>query len=231
MTKKILLFGATGDTGRHVLDQALERGHSVRGAEREWPTNFCDHKRFEQREGDLIEGRLASLMDGIDCVISAVGLGRDPQTLINPPALYTEGAVQMVKAMRAAGVTRLVTISAAFADPDATVPLWFKAATAPLDRIFRQMGEMERVLRVCDDIEWTAVRPGWLLNRVQTGDFEVSLEDLPAGKLRTRRADLAQFMLDCALDGLHVHETPFIARKESIALETPPALIEELLPF
>ncbi|MBV7266792.1 SDR family oxidoreductase [Erythrobacter ani] len=231
MTKKILLFGATGDTGRHVLDQALERGHSVRGAEREWPSDFCDHERFEQRKGDLIEGDLASLMDGADCVISAVGLGRDPQTLINPPPLYTEGAVQIVKAMRKTGVSRLVTISAAFADPKATVPLWFKAATAPLDRIFRQMGEMERVLRVCDDIDWTAVRPGWLLNRAHTGDFEVSLDDLPAGKLRTRRADLAQFMLDCALDDLHVRETPFIARKESIALETPPALIEELLPF
>jgi hypothetical protein len=75
------------------------------------------------------------------------------------------------------------------------------------------------------------VRPGWLLDRPHTGDFEVSLDNLPGGKLRTRRADLAQFMLDCAVEGKHVRERPFIARKESIALETPPALIEELLPF
>ena len=231
MTKTILLFGATGDTGRHILDQALERGHKVRGAEREWPAGFCDHPNFDAREADLIEGGLDDLMEGVDCVISAVGLPRDPQTLINPPPLYTEGVVNIIHAMRKAKVKRLVTISAAFADPHATYPLWFKAATAPLDRIFRQMGEMERVLRVAEDIEWTAVRPGWLLNRAQTGDFEVASDDLPRGKLRTRRADLAQFMLDCALEGKHVHERPFIARKESLALETPPALLEELLPI
>ena len=230
MTKTILLFGATGETGRHVLDQAVERGHKVRGAERDWPDNFCDDPNFEQHQVDLVEGDLDGAMKGVDCVISAVGLPRDPRTLINPSPLYTEGAVNTIQAMRRAGVKRLVTISAAFADPDATYPLWFKAATAPLDRIFRQMGEMERILRVADDIDWTAVRPGWLLNRERSGDFKVAMDDLPQGTLRTRRADLAQFMLDCALEGLHVRERPFIAREESVALETPPALIEEFIP-
>lgn len=231
MTSSILLFGATGDTGRSVLDQTLDRGCKVRAAERDFPDGFCDHPNFEKREADLLEGGLADLMDGVDCVISAVGLPRDPQTLINPPPLYTEGAVSIVQAMRKAKIKRFVTISAAFADPDASVPLWFKTATAPLDRIFRQMGEMERVLRVCDDIEWTAVRPGWLLNRPHTGDFEVTLDDMPKGKLRTRRPDLAQFMLDCALESKHVHERPFIARAENGFLESPAALVEELLPL
>lgn len=228
---RILLFGATGDTGRHIVDQALDGGLDVRAAERDFPEDFREHDRLEKRHADLLDSGLEKLMDGVDHVVSAVGLPRDPQTLINPPPLYTEGAVNIVSGMRKAGVKRLVVISAAFADPDATVPMWFKAATRPLDRVFRQMAEMERVLRVCDDIDWTAVRPGWLLNRPHTGEFEVSVDDLPAGKLRTRRADLAQFMLDCATDGKHVRETPFIARKENATLETPPALIEEFWPF
>lgn len=228
---RILLFGATGDTGREVLDQALERGLHVRAAERDFPRGFRDHERLEKRTGDLLDGGLDALMDEVDHVISAVGLPRDPQTLMNPPPLYSEGAVNIVHGMRKAGVKRLVVISAAFADPDASVPRWFRAATAPLDRIFRQMGEMERVLRVADDIDWTAVRPGWLLNRPHTGEFEVSIGDLPPGTLRTRRGDLAQFMLDCALEEKHVRAAPFVARKESTALETPPALLEEFWPF
>ena len=231
MTDTILLFGATGGTGTKIVDQALARGLKVRAAERDFPDGFGDHPEVEKRQADLIEGGFDELLDEVSCVVSAVGLGRDPKTLLNPPPLYTEGAVQIVKAMRRTKVKRFVTISAAFADPKASVPMWFRLATAGLERIFRQMGEMERVLRVCDDIEWTACRPGWLLNREHTGDFEVALDDLPKGTLRTRRADLAQFMLDCALEGKHVHETPFIARQESIALESPPALIEELLPF
>ncbi|MEE4200194.1 SDR family oxidoreductase [Erythrobacter sp.] len=231
MTSHILLFGPTGDTGSALLDQALAAGHHVRAAERDFPGDFRSHPNLETREANLLSGGLDDLMDGIDYVISAVGVPRDPQTLVNPPPLYTEGAVNMITAMRKAKVKRLVTISAAFADKDATVPIWFKAATAPLDRIFRQMGEMERILRVCEDIDWTAVRPGWLLNRERTGDFEVSLDDLPAGTLRTRRPDLAQFMLECATLEKHVRERPFVARKESAALETPPALIEEFWPF
>lgn len=229
MTTRILLFGATGDTGSAILDRALDQGHHVRAAEPDFPSGFRTHERLEFAEADLLEDNLAGLMDGIDAVISAVGLPRDPRTLVNPPPLYTEGAVRIIDGMRKAGCRRLATISAAFADPDAMVPLWFRAASAPLDRIFRQMGDMERVLRVAKDIDWTAVRPGWLLNREYTGDYEVSLGDLPSGALRTRRADLAAFMLDCATRERHVRECPFIARRESLVLETPPALIEEVL--
>lgn len=230
MTSRILLFGATGETGSALLAQALEQGLHVLAAERDFPSDFRRHKRLETAEADLLDGGIADLMDGVDCVISAVGLPRDPRTLINPPPLYTEGAVNIVSAMRKAGVKRFVTISAAFAAPEASVPLWFRAASAPLDRIFRQMADMERVLRVAEDIDWTAVRPGWLLNREYTGDFEVSVENLPQGTLRTRRPDLAAFMLDCALGERYVRTCPFIARKESLTLETPPALVEELLP-
>lgn len=231
MTKHILLFGASGDTGRLITDQALQRGCKVRAIEPDFPSDFADRPGLTKRDWDLIEGGFDNEMEGVDCVISAVGLGRGPQTLLNPPPLYSEGAVNIVKAMRKTGVKRFVTISAAFADPSASVPLWFKAATAPLERIFSQMGEMERVLRVCDDIEWTAVRPGWLLDRPLTEEYEVSLDDLPQGTLRTRRADLAHFMLECALGDRYIHKMPFVARKEGIQLETPPALIEELLPF
>ncbi|MGB3806069.1 MAG: SDR family oxidoreductase [Erythrobacter sp.] len=228
---RILLFGATGDTGRKVLDQALDRGLHVRAAERDFPADFRSHEQLEKRNGNLLTGGLDELMDDVECVVSAVGLPRDPQTLLRPPPLYTEGAVNLIEGMRKARVKRLVVISAAFADPDATVPTWFRAATRPLDRIFRQMGEMERILRVSQDIDWTAVRPGWLLNRPHTGEFSVSTEDMPAGTLRTRRADLAHFMLDCALEDRHVRETPFITRKENASLETPPALLEEFWPF
>jgi len=114
MIKHILLFGATGDTGSALLNQALEKGLQVRVAEREIPDDFKQSDNVEMREADLLDGGLADLMDGVDCVISAVGLPRDPQTLINPPPLYTEGAVNIVSAMRDHGIKRFITISAVF---------------------------------------------------------------------------------------------------------------------
>lgn len=229
---KILLFGASGDTGRHVLEQALAAGHEVIGAEPDPPAGFAQqHDNARIEKVDLLNDDIASLVEGCDAVVSAIGLGRDPKTLLDPPPLYTEGAVQMVKAMRAAGVKRLVVISAAFVDPDADIPGWFRGATLPLANIFRQMGDMERVLRVADDIEWTAVRAGWLLDRPFTGDYAVNADTLPANCLRTRHADLAHFMLQCVEAGEWVRQTPCVARREADELEGPPALLEELKPF
>lgn len=225
---KILLFGPTGGVGQEILRQASGRGIEIRAGERHWDDDPAPEMQYERREANILEDDLAPLMDGCDAVVSAIGLPRDPKTLAEPPPLYTEGAVRMVQGMRKAGVKRLVVISAAFADRDATVPLWFKAATAPLRRMFRQMAEMERVLRVADDIDWTAVRPGWLLDRDLTRDYQVSGSDLPQGTLRTRRADLAHFMLKCVENGEWIRERPFVARAESDDLESPAALLEEL---
>ena len=227
----ILLFGATGDTGRAALNQALEAGHRVRCVSRDFPDGFGEHPECEKREGDLLSDELGPLMEGIDTVISAIGLGRDPKTLADPPPLYTQGTSAIIKAMQSAEIKRLVVISAAFADPDASVPDWFKAAITPLDALFSQMADMEDILLETEDIDWTAARPGWLLDREHTGDYSVSLDDLPQGSLRTRRADLADFLLHCALGSDYRGQRPFIARPESSALEAPPALIEEFFPL
>ena len=224
----ILLFGPTGGVGQEILRQAADRSITVRAAERHWDDAPAPEMEYERHEANVLHDDLSPLMKGCDAVVSAIGLPRGPQSLAEPPPLYTEGAVRMVQGMRKAGVKRLVVISAAFADRNATVPLWFKAASTPLRRIFRQMAEMERVLRVAEDIEWTAARPGWLLDRDLTRDYQVSANDLPRGTLRTRRADLADFMLDCAQNRDWVHECPFIARRESDDLESPAALLEEL---
>ncbi|MCH2487169.1 MAG: NAD(P)H-binding protein, partial [Erythrobacter sp.] len=84
------------------------------------------------------------------------------------------------------------------------------------------------------DIAWTAARPGWLLDQPHTGDFAVSESDLPPDSLRTRRADLAQFLIDCATgEGSGedwVRRTPFVARPEADEYERPTALLDEFLP-
>ncbi|RJY08685.1 SDR family oxidoreductase [Aurantiacibacter aquimixticola] len=227
---RYLLFGPTGGVGQHILRQALDAGVDMRAAERSWDEDPAPDMQYERREADVLESDLDPLMDGCDAVISAIGVPRDPATLINPPPIYTEGAVRMVQAMRRSNVKRLVVISAAFADHDTDIPMWFQAAVTPLRRIFRQMAEMERVLRVADDISWTAVRPGWLLDRELTRDYNVEEGGLPEGTLRTRRADLAHFMLDCVENDAWVRECPFIARREKDELEGPGALIEEFRP-
>lgn len=227
---KLCLFGPTGGVGSLVAEQALARGIDVRGAARDWPDDFDGDPQMERATVDLLGGNLHPVVEGCDAVISTVGPGREPATLADPPPLYSLGTKRIIEAMRDTGVRRLVVISAAFVDRQASVPEWFRTASLPLANIFADMRRMERVLSGSPDIGWTVVRPGWLLDQPNTRDFEVGANDLPSGTLRTRRADLAQFLIDCAIGTDWIGKTPFIARREADEFERPRALLEELFP-
>lgn len=173
---------------------------------------------------------LADHLRGKDAVLNAVGLDAGPQTMMFPPPLYTQGTLNLIEAMRAADMKRLVTISASFVETMERGPIWFRiAAKVGLRAIFREMGEMERILKATQDIDWTAVRPGWLLDEDANGTFTVTENVIPAQLIRTRTGDLAGFMLDCVENHLHLRETPAIAAPEPAYKSGPHAVLKEVM--
>ena len=232
--KHILVFGAGGTTGRHVVERALNDGHRVRAVEKGAPPDFVRPEiappdRLEAVAADVLRDELDPLVEGVDAVISAMGVPLSPRTVLDPPPLYTEGALRMTRAMKAAGLRRLVVISASFAANRHRAPLWFQAGAMPaLWRVYDQMADMERLLRATDAVDWTAVRPGWLLDRPFTGDYTVAEDAIPRGTIRTRHADLAHFILRCATTDDWVRKTPAIARREALRYSGPHALLNEL---
>lgn len=87
---------------------------------------------------------------------------------------------------------------------------------------------MERLFAAARDIDWTAVRPGWLLDAPLTGDYAVKPDAIPDDLIRTRHADLAHFMLRCVETGDWVRATPAIARKEDDEVSAPSAVLKEM---
>ncbi|PZX15242.1 putative NADH-flavin reductase [Palleronia aestuarii] len=228
--KTLAIFGAAGTTGKHLVKQAVAAGHRVRAFEPNWPGNADMPAGVEKRTADIMKGGFADALDGCDAVLSAIGLGIGPKTAIAPPPIYTEGAVNLVREMQRAQVRRLVVISASFVASRRRGPLWFQmTSSAALDRVFTQMAEMERILRAADDIDWTAVRPGWLMEGELTADYVVTPDVIPPDLIRTRHADLAHFMLDCVVRNMWVNATPAIARAEPRSASTPGRLVSEVL--
>lgn len=175
----------------------------------------------------MLTDDLRPWIEGRDAVFSCLGLPLSPSTLVDPPPLYTEGMLRIAGAMRGTGVTRIVTISATFTQKLDIGPLWFRGAVRAMRPVYRQMADMERILRA-GDLDWTAVRPGWLLARPQTGDYRVEDGQIAAGTLRTRHGDLADFMLRCAAEDMWVCGTPAISREEPLPLLSPASLLEDL---
>ena len=224
----LAVFGAAGTTGRALVEQAVERGHAVRAIELEWPDGEEPPAGAEAVEGNLLDGDLAPLIEGCDAVVSAIGLGLSAKAVLDPPPLYTRGTERLLEAMGRAGVDRLVVISATFVATRDRGPVWFRAtAGVALDAIFTQMGEMERILRA-SSADWTAVRPGWLLDAPLTADYLVTPDVIAPDLIRTRHADLAHFMLHCAESGDWSRATPAIARPEPEAASTPGKLLKEV---
>lgn len=102
---RIVVLGATGGTGRLLVEQALERGHSVVAVARD-PTGLDapEHERLVGAAGDVLDPEgLAAAIAGSDVVVSALGNrpGGGPQILAagaravvaaNPPRIVWLGA-------------------------------------------------------------------------------------------------------------------------------------------
>lgn len=226
----IAVFGAGGAVGQHFVAQAVARGYAVRAFEPDWSDAPDLPSAIERETADVLSEDLAPKIRGCDVVASCIGLGLTMQNATNPPPLYTESARRYVDAMRETGIKRLVVISASFVSARDRGPLWFRyTATLALERIFTQMGEMERILRAAPDIDWTAVRPGWLMEGEMTGDYTVRPEVIPRGLIRTRHADVAHLMLDCIEEDSWIHGTPALARDEPAEKRSPRQLIRETM--
>lgn len=229
---KLLILGAGGDVGRLVVEQALSRGHQITALERSWQGAPPAPPGVQRVAADIMEDDLSPHISGHEAVVSALGLGLSRQTMFDPPLLYTLGTRAIIGAMRDTDVRRLIVISAAFASRRAQGPLWFRMTVRrALGRVYRQMAEMERMLQGADDLDWTAVRPGWLLDSPESGDYRVLKDRLSDGIFRTRHADLAAFMLDLAEGDEWLRQTPAIGRRERGGAERPTALIAAFNPL
>src|SRR5437764_4833073 len=72
--KRVLIVGATGGTGRHLVAQALERGYIVTALARNPSALRIEHPRLRVVRGDVFEyPALEAAVRAQDAVLSALG--------------------------------------------------------------------------------------------------------------------------------------------------------------
>ncbi|TMD62649.1 MAG: NAD-dependent epimerase/dehydratase family protein [Chloroflexi bacterium] len=146
---KITVFGATGRTGRHVLEQGIHRGHLITAFTRR-PQELTSVQGLQAvMHGDgcnLSEVRDA--VRGQDCIIvivSSPGLGRS--------TTVSEVTKNIITAMREAGVRRLICVSSH--SLVATRPwLVVKLVKWIFRNPYVDLAAMEQAM-VTSDLDWT----------------------------------------------------------------------------
>ncbi|AUX49106.1 NADH-flavin reductase [Sorangium cellulosum] len=205
---RLLILGSTGGTGAALVRQALEAGHEVSAFARNPATiPVPHHERLRALRGDIMDAEQVSrAVAGHDAVLSALG-----SRGLGPTRVYSEGAVNILRAMKEHGVRRLIAMSAAGLDDPASA-LWFRLFIKPLRRNpYSDMMRMEEIVRQ-SDVAWTIVRPPKLTDGRLIGDYRVAVDHLPPGNYifggpTLSREDAAHLMLSQLDRDDYVHKT------------------------
>jgi putative NADH-flavin reductase len=192
---KIVVVGAAGGIGRHVVTQALEAGHSVTAFLRDPGKLNLRHERLDVVRGDVLDGAtVRSAIVGHDAVVSAMGV-RDRA----PTTLYSEGARNALTAMTAEGIRRYIAISASGFHRDANDPFLLRYVLKPivsqvLKVHYADLVRMESVITESDR-DWTIVVPPRLTDGPRTGRYREELDVNVRNGQSISRADVADYIV------------------------------------
>ena len=201
------VLGATGATGRHVVSTALQRGHNVVALVRR-PGTFTPRENLvEVTWPEVTEvSALTHALPGTNVVISTLGGAEQ-----GPTTVCTDGIRSAVTAMKAAGVTRLIAVSAHGVLETHDRSLYSMAVWANVAERMRDKETMEQLI-TASGLNWTIVRPPKLSDHDAIGKYRAGT-DLPIRLWSAvARADLAAFLIDEAETPQYPRASPRITR-------------------
>jgi putative NADH-flavin reductase len=193
--KKIIVFGATGGTGKFVVEQALEAGCQVTVIVRN-PDDFTlTNENLEIIKGDVLQPiTFEEAVKGKDAIISCLGSNRK-----EPTTVYSQGITNIDTAMGKAGIKRIVCISAVAVIVPSKSSFMIKFIVKNiLQRLFKyiyaDMLLMETVLSK-SDLDWTVIRAPRLTNNKRTRKYRIAINEHLSKPSSISRADLADYIV------------------------------------
>lgn len=192
----LLVFGATGATGRQLLQQALYQGHRVTAFART-PADLADvrHRRLRVVPGDVMHpSTIEPVMPGHDAVLVALGSrGRSYNTVLSA------GTANIIWQMYQANISRLIVLSSlGVGESRREVSWWLRNVFRPLvfSGLFADKEKQEANVRN-SGLDWTIVRPTALTEDTATQRVFAgpTLRGQPELLPSVSRADVAAFML------------------------------------
>ena len=166
---KLLVFGSTGGTGRELVAQALDQGHSVSAYARD-PAKIKDlqHSSLKVVRGDVLDlPAVEDAVAGQEAIFSTIGAGAGRTTL------RQEGTRNIVEAMQRKGVKRLISLSSlGVGESRANLPFFTRYIVVGvfLRHAFADHESQEAVVRE-SSLDWTIVRPPHLKDGLRTGVY------------------------------------------------------------
>jgi putative NADH-flavin reductase len=207
---KIAIFGGTGRTGQHLVQQALEKGHQVVVLARNPAKLTLKNPGLSIVQGDVKDVKaVEQTITGVDAVFSVLG-----PTSNEPTFEVSQGMTNILSAMKKQSVRRLViSAGAGVGDPN-DAPKLFNHVMNFLLKVMAKnvLADMTKVVEMVrsSDLDWTVVRLPMLTDNPKTGSIKVGYVGKGMGS-RIARGDIADFMLAQLSDKTYIRKSPAIS--------------------
>lgn len=210
---KILVIGATGGTGRAVVERLLGEGHEVTAFSRSGDRLGSDSPRLGVIRGDaLVPSNVSAAVRGHDAVIVALGISENPLRVRclgprrTPMDVRSRGTRNVIAAMAEHGVRRLVVLGSY--GTGAT-----RARLRFVDRLFFALllrpqiedTERQREAVVQSSLDWVLALP---VHLTDASDDDMPFTSLrgDVGRYAISRRSVARFLADAAVRSTFVRE-------------------------
>jgi uncharacterized protein YbjT (DUF2867 family) len=200
---KLAVFGANSSTGRHLVQMALDAGHTVTAAVRRPDAFPLADPQLRVVEADAYDrDAVRAAVAGQDAVASILGVAYTQR----PVTVMSQGITHITDGMAEHGVKRLVCVTSRMLGAysgraGGEKPLYerfayrrlvFPILTTLGRTLYEDMVRMERIV-AATDLEWTVIRPSALYNTDTVSNYRFAPPESPG--LYTARIDLAHSLL------------------------------------
>jgi putative NADH-flavin reductase len=211
---KIAIFGASGYSGKEILQLALAKNYEVTVLTRSISSIKINHPHLKIIEGNVLDANtVKEVLQNQEAVIQCLGVGGKGDG--KPTTFISDATKVIVKEMENANINRLIAMSNIGAGNSiAFQPRIFRHVILPyfmkwLKVIIDDKNRMEPII-MNSNLNWTIVRCPNITSKPQKGKITASLDGKNL-KLSITNADTANFIMQQLNDKRFINQAPSIS--------------------
>jgi putative NADH-flavin reductase len=211
---KVVIFGATGYSGKTILEETLAQNHHVTVLVRNKSSVTINDKNLTVIEGNVLDKKMVfDVLAGQEAVIQCLGIGGKGSG--KPTTFISEATQIMVEAMEKQGAKRLIAMSNVGAGNSVAFQPWiFNKVILPyfmnwLKVIIDDKNRMEPII-MNSDLDWIIVRCPNIVSKPPKGNCHATL-DGKGLKLSVTLQDSTQFIVQQITDNTFIKQAPCIS--------------------
>ena len=215
---KILLLGSTGRTGKHIIVEALKRGHTISAIAR-------DPEKLKDFNVDITKGTpydyetVEKAISDCQAVINTLNVSRKSDnlwaSLAAPKDLISESASNAILAMEKNGIKRFVALGTIGAGRSwKTSPLILKliVSISNLKYAFKDHGKQEEILEN-SSVDYTICRAPMLSAKINDKGAIATPEGTKPASAVLSRNSAAEYILEIIENGEHIKQIVSLSNK------------------